>query len=108
VLRGARSGFVLAALLALAGCQLLGPPGAPSEEERSVYREAVAKRESDPKGAARELALFLERWPRSNAGYPPEAYSWALGTLWAVQLAGLAWFWSGRALLEKDVAVGRV
>lgn len=54
------------------------------------------------------VGLVLERWPRSHAGYPPEAYSWALGTLWAVQLAGLAWFWSGRALLEKDVAVGRV
>jgi len=25
-----------------------------------------------------------------------------------VQLAGLAWLWSGRALVEKDVAVARV
>lgn len=64
--RGARSGFVLAALLALAGCQLLGPPGGPSETERVAYREAIAKRESDPRGAARDLAVFLERWPRSS------------------------------------------
>ncbi len=64
--RDARSGFVLAALLALAGCQLLGPPGGPSETERDAYREAISKRESDPRGAARDLALFLERWPRSS------------------------------------------
>jgi ABC-type branched-subunit amino acid transport system substrate-binding protein len=66
VLRAARPGLALAGLLALAGCQLLGPPGGPSEPERAAYREAIAKRESDPKGAARDLALFLERWPRSS------------------------------------------
>ena len=47
------------------------------------------------------VGLVLERWPRTNGGYPPEAYSWALGTLWALQLAGLAWFWNGRRLLTK-------
>jgi predicted MFS family arabinose efflux permease len=42
--------------------------------------------------------LILNRWPQSAAGYAPEAYTWALGMLWLVQLVGLAWFWSGRRL----------
>jgi hypothetical protein len=32
-------------------------------------------------------------------GYAPEAYPWALAAVWIVQLAGLAWLWSGRRLL---------
>jgi len=52
-------------LLALAGCTFLGQPGVPSDEERDAYRDALARRESDPQGAARSLAVFLERWPRS-------------------------------------------
>ena len=47
------------------------------------------------------VGLVLEGWPRSNGGYPREAYSWALGMLCAAQLAGLAWFWSGRRLLDE-------
>jgi hypothetical protein len=47
------------------------------------------------------VGLILERWPPSDAGYPAPAYSWALGALWLVQLAGLAWFWSGRKLVDK-------
>jgi predicted MFS family arabinose efflux permease len=47
------------------------------------------------------VGLVLERWPPTDGGYPPEAYSWALGALWALQLAGLAWFWNGRRLLTK-------
>ncbi|HWD22657.1 MAG TPA: MFS transporter [Burkholderiales bacterium] len=47
------------------------------------------------------VGLVLERWPPTDGGYPPEAYSWALGSLWALQLAGLAWFWNGRRLLTK-------
>jgi predicted MFS family arabinose efflux permease len=46
------------------------------------------------------VGLVLERWPRSNGGYAPEAYSWALGILWLAQLAGLAWLWTGRRLLD--------
>jgi len=38
------------------------------------------------------VGLVLERWPRSAAGYAPEAYFWAFGLLWLAQLAGLAWF----------------
>lgn len=49
------------------------------------------------------IGAVLDRWPQSgsgiNAGYAAEGYPWALGLVWAVQLAGLAWMWSGRALL---------
>jgi predicted MFS family arabinose efflux permease len=50
------------------------------------------------------VGLVLDLWPPAdeglNAGYAPEAYRWALGMTWAVQLAGLAWLWAGRALLS--------
>ena len=42
------------------------------------------------------VGLVLNLWPQTATGYAPEAYAWALGMLWAVQLAGLAWLWSGR------------
>jgi len=45
--------------------------------------------------------LVLELWPRSGAGYAPQAYHWALGALWLLQLAGLAWFWRGRRLFAN-------
>jgi predicted MFS family arabinose efflux permease len=47
------------------------------------------------------VGLVLERWPPSGAGYAPHAYGWALGGLWLIQLSGLAWYWSGRALLAS-------
>jgi MFS family permease len=47
------------------------------------------------------IGLVLDLWPQSAQGYAPEAYAWALGMVWAVQLAGLAWLWSGRALLAE-------
>jgi MFS family permease len=50
------------------------------------------------------VGLVLDLWPHTPAGYAPEAYSWALGLVWAVQLAGLAWLWSGRALLADGRA----
>jgi predicted MFS family arabinose efflux permease len=46
------------------------------------------------------IGLVLDLWPQTARGYAPEAYAWALGMVWAVQLAGLAWLWSGRALLD--------
>lgn len=50
------------------------------------------------------IGVVLDLWPQSgpglNAGYAPEGYPWALGMVWAVQLAGLAWLWSGRRLYE--------
>jgi len=49
------------------------------------------------------IGAVLSLWPQSGAGltagYAPEAYPWALAMVWAVQLAGLAWLWSGRKLL---------
>ena len=48
---------------------------------------------------------MLDRWPQNAHGYAAEAYPWALGLVWAVQLAGLAWMWSGRALLTQPRAV---
>lgn len=37
------------------------------------------------------FGLVLDRWPQTPAGYAPEAYPWALGLLWGVQLVGLLW-----------------
>lgn len=51
---------------------------------------------------------ILNLWPATATGYDPRGYTWAFGALWLVQAAGLAWLWRGRALLEKNVAVGRV
>jgi predicted MFS family arabinose efflux permease len=47
------------------------------------------------------IGVVLDRWPQTAHGYAPEAYTWALAAVWAVQLAGLAWLWTGRALLES-------
>ncbi len=47
------------------------------------------------------VGLVLNLWPQTVSGYAPEAYSWALGMLWLVQFAGLAWLWSGRRLFER-------
>ena len=44
------------------------------------------------------IGLVLDLWPQTAQGYAPEAYRWALGLTWAIQLAGLAWLWRGRAL----------
>ena len=48
------------------------------------------------------VGLVLERWPPSGTGYAPQAYEWALGALWLIQLAGLAWYWSGRRLFRTS------
>ena len=47
------------------------------------------------------IGLVLDRWPPTAHGYAAEGYAWALGMAWAVQLAGLAWMWSGRMLLAR-------
>jgi predicted MFS family arabinose efflux permease len=47
------------------------------------------------------IGLVLDRFPPTATGYAPEAYPWALGLVWAVQLAGLAWLWSGRQALAR-------
>ena len=46
------------------------------------------------------VGLIIHQWPQTSAGYAPEAYPWALGSLWLVQFAGLAWLWSGRRLFR--------
>jgi predicted MFS family arabinose efflux permease len=50
------------------------------------------------------IGLVLDLWPATARGYAAEGYTWALGMAWAVQLAGLAWIWSGRALLAPRPA----
>jgi predicted MFS family arabinose efflux permease len=47
------------------------------------------------------IGLVLDLWPPSATGYAAEAYPWALGMVWAAQLAGLAWLWFGRSLLKN-------
>lgn len=47
------------------------------------------------------VGLVLNLWPPSPTGYAPEAHAWALGGLWLVQAAGLAWLWSGRRRLAN-------
>ena len=47
------------------------------------------------------VGLVLDLWPPSATGYAAEAYPWALGMVWAAQLAGLAWLWLGRNLFRS-------
>jgi MFS family permease len=52
------------------------------------------------------LGIFIGQWatgailnlwpPAAAGGYDPRGYAWALGALWTVQAAGLAWLWAGR------------
>jgi len=42
------------------------------------------------------VGIVLNQWPQTPTGYAPEAYPWALGLLWVIQFAGLAWLWAGR------------
>jgi predicted MFS family arabinose efflux permease len=50
------------------------------------------------------IGAVLSLWPphlsNGASGYAPQAYPWALGMVWAVQLAGLAWLWAGRRLYD--------
>jgi predicted MFS family arabinose efflux permease len=50
------------------------------------------------------IGVVLDFWPQSATGYAPEGYPWALGMVWAVQLAGLAWLWAGRRLYDPKGA----
>lgn len=47
------------------------------------------------------VGLVLDLWPQTARGYAPQAYPWALGMVWAVQLAGLAWLWGGRRYFRR-------
>jgi len=46
------------------------------------------------------IGAVLALWPQPATGYAPQGYPWALGMVWAVQLAGLAWLWAGRRLYD--------
>ncbi len=46
------------------------------------------------------VGAVLSLWPQTAAGYAPQAYPWALGGLWLLQAAGLAWLWAGRRLFQ--------
>lgn len=46
------------------------------------------------------VGVILARWPSTANGYAAEGYFYAMGVLWLVQAAGLAWLWGGRRLLE--------
>ena len=46
------------------------------------------------------VGLILNLWPQTATGYAPEAYGWALGVPWLLQIAGLAWLWRGRRLFQ--------
>ncbi len=35
------------------------------------------------------FGVVLDQWPQTPSGYAPEAYPWAIGLVWTVQLAGL-------------------
>ena len=71
--------------------------GAPTP--RSTYSASSAC--SAASGASAWCSIFGRR---PTHGYAAEGYAWALGMAWAVQLAGLAWLWSGRALLAPRPA----
>jgi predicted MFS family arabinose efflux permease len=43
----------------------------------------------------------LNHFPPTATGYDPRGYFYALGALWLVQAAGLAWLWSGRRLVYE-------
>jgi MFS family permease len=47
------------------------------------------------------IGLVLDLWPQIPGGYAPEAYPWALGLVWSVQLAGLLWLLSDRKLISQ-------
>lgn len=48
------------------------------------------------------IGLVLDRWPKTDGGYAPEGYPWALGLVWVAQLVGLAWLWKGRRSLSGE------
>ena len=46
------------------------------------------------------VGVVLNLWPPTATGYASGAYAWALGGLWLMQAAGLAWLWSGRRMFQ--------
>jgi MFS family permease len=52
------------------------------------------------------IGKVVDHWPRTAAGYSPDGYTWSLGTLFFLQLAGLAWMVVSQAhpLIERASA----
>jgi MFS family permease len=42
------------------------------------------------------IGKIVDLWPKTAIGYAPDGYSWAFGTLFILQLAGLAWLLMSR------------
>ena len=43
------------------------------------------------------IGKIVDLWPRTASGYSPDGYTWAFGTVFILQLAGLAWLALSRA-----------
>ena len=52
------------------------------------------------------IGLVLDLWPQTPGGYAAEAYPWAFGLVWAIQLAGLLWLGSKPSLLTSSPSAG--
>ncbi|CAN5557081.1 MFS transporter [soil metagenome] len=42
------------------------------------------------------IGKIVDLWPKTAIGYAPDGYTWAFGTLFILQLAGLAWLMMSR------------
>lgn len=43
------------------------------------------------------IGKIVDQWPKTATGYAPDGYAWAFGTLFILQVAGLAWLLLSRA-----------
>ncbi len=53
------------------------------------------------------IGKVVDLFPRTATGYAPDGYAWAFGTLFILQLAGLAWLllWRARPMARPHLAV---
>ena len=53
------------------------------------------------------IGKVVDLWPRTASGYAPDGYVWAFGTLFILQLAGLAWLMlsRGRPMARERLVV---
>ncbi len=53
------------------------------------------------------IGKVVDLWPKTATGYSPDGYTWAFGTLFILQLAGLAWLLlsRGRPMARERLAV---
>ena len=52
------------------------------------------------------IGKVVDLWPRTATGYAADGYSWAFGTMFILQLAGLAWLLlsRGRPMAREQLA----